>query len=142
MKLSINLLIRLEWASATGETLLCNPVKSLVHNDLYKWIMCLSFRVQAQDGGDPKVEASPRDIVYTELAQIVANTETQSIAQTHFRFGYVDNTATLLPICLTNALLKSMLSRWQKCSWTSTNNVRKIYLKPLIQLYCKIAINY
>ena len=73
--------------------------------------MCLSFRVQAQDGGDPKVEASPRDIVYTELAQIVANTETQSIAQTHFRFGYVDNTATLLPICLTNALLKSMLSR-------------------------------
>lgn len=78
--------------------------------------MCLSFRVEAQDGGDPKVEASPRDIVYTELAEIVANTEPQIIAQTDFRFGYVVNIAALLPICLTKALLKSMQSRWQKCS--------------------------
>lgn len=132
MKLSINLLICLEWASATGEALLCDLVKSLVYDDFYKWIMCLSFRVEAQDGGDPKVEASPRDIVYTELAEIVANTEPQIIAQTDFRFGYVVNIAALLPICLTKALLKSMQSRWQKCSWTQTNNTSKIYLEPLI----------
>ena len=80
--------------------------------------MCLSFRVEAQDGGDPKVEASPRDIVYTELAEIVANTEPQIIAQTDFRFGYVVNIAALLPICLTKVLLKSMQYRWLKCSWT------------------------
>lgn len=78
--------------------------------------MCLSFRVEAQDGGDPKVEASPRDIVYTELAEIVANTEPQIIAQTDFRFGYVVNIAALLPICLTKVLLKSMQYRWLKCS--------------------------
>lgn len=132
MKLSINLLICLKWASATGEALLCDPVKSLVYDDFYKWIMCLSFRVEAQDGGDPKVEASPRDIVYTELAEIVANTEPQIIAQTDFRFGYVVNIAAFLPVCLTKALLKSMRSRWQKCSWTQTNNASKIYLKPLI----------
>lgn len=76
----------------------------------------MSFRVEAQDGGDPKVEASPRDIVYTELAEIVANTEPQIIAQTDFRFGYVVNIAAFLPVCLTKALLKSMRSRWQKCS--------------------------
>jgi hypothetical protein len=82
MKLSVDLLTCLEWASATGETLLYDLVMSLVYDDFYKWIMCLSFRVETQDGGDPKVEASPRDIVYTELAEIVANTEPQIIAQT------------------------------------------------------------
>lgn len=48
----------------------------------------MRFRVEAQDGGDPKVDASPRDIVYTELAEIVANTEPQIIAQTDLRYGY------------------------------------------------------
>ena len=42
-----------------------------------------------QDGGDSKVDASPRDIVYTELAKIVANTEPQIVAQTDLRYGYV-----------------------------------------------------
>jgi hypothetical protein len=65
MKLSIDLLTCLEWASATGEALLCDLVMSLVYDDFYKWIMCLSFRVEAHDGGDPKVEASPRDIHWT-----------------------------------------------------------------------------
>jgi hypothetical protein len=46
-------------------------------------------RVEAQDGGDPKVDASPRDIVYTELAEIVANTEPQVMAQTDLRYGYL-----------------------------------------------------
>lgn len=37
-------------------------------------------RVEAQDGGDPKNEVSPRDIVYTEpaeggLPQVVAGTD-------------------------------------------------------------------
>ncbi|KAG0615601.1 hypothetical protein M758_5G054700 [Ceratodon purpureus] len=45
------------------------------------------YWVEAQDGGDPKVDASPRDIVYTELAEIVANTEPQIIAQTDLRYG-------------------------------------------------------
>lgn len=46
-------------------------------------------RVEAQDGGDPKVDASPRDIVYTELAEPVANSEPQIIAQTDLRYGYL-----------------------------------------------------
>lgn len=49
--------------------------------------MCKYFRVEAQDGGDPKIDASPRDIVYTELAEIVANTEPQVFAKTDLRYG-------------------------------------------------------
>lgn len=45
------------------------------------------IRVETQDGGDPKVDVSPRDIVYSELAEIVANTEPQIIAKTDLRYG-------------------------------------------------------
>lgn len=45
------------------------------------------YWVEAQDGGDPKVDASPRDIVYTELAETLGNTEPQIIAKTDLRYG-------------------------------------------------------
>ncbi|XP_024379189.1 probable glutamyl endopeptidase, chloroplastic [Physcomitrium patens] len=45
------------------------------------------YWVETQDGGDPKVDVSPRDIVYSELAEIVANTEPQIIAKTDLRYG-------------------------------------------------------
>lgn len=48
----------------------------------------IACRVEAQDGGDPKVDVSPRDIVYTELAEPVANSEPQIFAQTDLRYGY------------------------------------------------------
>lgn len=52
------------------------------------FLSVIKTRVEAQDGGDPKVDASPRDIVYTELAEPVANSVPQIIAQTDLRYGY------------------------------------------------------
>lgn len=42
--------------------------------------------METQDGGDPKVDVSPRDIVYAEEAG--TGTEPQIIAKTDLRFGY------------------------------------------------------
>lgn len=41
--------------------------------------------MEAQDGGDPKYEVSPRDVVYTEPAE---GGSPQVVAGTDLRFGY------------------------------------------------------
>jgi len=52
-------------------------------------IIGLVTRVEAQDGGDPKNEASPRDIVYTEPAE---GGSPQVVAGTDLRYQYVFST--------------------------------------------------
>jgi hypothetical protein len=46
-------------------------------------------RVEAQDGGDPKNEVSPRDIVYTEPAE---GGSPEVVAGTDLRYQYVFTT--------------------------------------------------
>lgn len=55
---------------------------------LFKMIVDTT-RVEAQDGGDPKNEVSPRDIVYTEPAE---GGFPQVIAETDLRFQYICST--------------------------------------------------
>lgn len=50
---------------------------------LNSWI-----RVETQDGGDAKIEVSPRDIVYTEPAEPLENEQPVILHKLDFRYGY------------------------------------------------------
>ncbi len=46
------------------------------------------FRVETQDGGDAKVEVSPRDIVYTQPAEPLEGELPAILHQLDLRYGY------------------------------------------------------
>lgn len=46
------------------------------------------FRVETQDGGDAKVEVSPRDIVYAQPAELVDGEEPEILHKLDLRYGY------------------------------------------------------
>lgn len=46
------------------------------------------FRVETQDGGDAKVEVSPRDIVYTQPAEPLEGEQPAILHQLDLRYGY------------------------------------------------------
>lgn len=46
------------------------------------------FRVETQDGGDAKVEVSPRDIVYTQPAEPLEGEQPVTLHQLDLRYGY------------------------------------------------------
>lgn len=47
-----------------------------------------NFRVETQDGGDAKVEASPRDIIYTQSAESSEGEEPTILHKLDLRYGY------------------------------------------------------
>lgn len=51
----------------------------------------ITFRVETQDGGDAKVEVSPRDIVYTQPAEPLENEEPEILHKLDLRYGYEVN---------------------------------------------------
>lgn len=46
-------------------------------------------RVETQDGGDAKIEVSPRDIIYTEPAELVDDEQPEVLIKLDLRYGYV-----------------------------------------------------
>ena len=47
------------------------------------------IRVETQDGGDAKVEASPRDIVYMEHAEPINGEQPEILHKLDLRYAYV-----------------------------------------------------
>lgn len=45
-------------------------------------------RVETQDDGDAKVEVSPRDIVYTQPAELLASEQPAVLHKLDLRYGY------------------------------------------------------
>jgi len=60
------------------------------------FVLCLSFkiasfevfRVETQDGGDAKVEVSPRDIVYSQSADTLEGEQPVILHKLDLRYGY------------------------------------------------------
>lgn len=46
------------------------------------------FRAETQDGGDAKVEVTPRDIIYTQPAQPLEGEEPEILHKLDLRYGY------------------------------------------------------
>jgi hypothetical protein len=46
------------------------------------------FRAETQDGGDAKVEVSPRDIIYTQPAEPLEGEQPAVLHQLDLRYGY------------------------------------------------------
>lgn len=46
------------------------------------------FRAETQDGGDAKVEVSPRDIIFTQPAEPLEGEEPEILHQLDLRYGY------------------------------------------------------
>lgn len=51
--------------------------------------LCLLIRVETQDGGDAKVDVCPRDIVYTEPAEMLNGEQPEILHKLDLRYGYV-----------------------------------------------------
>lgn len=47
------------------------------------------FRVETQDGGDARIEVSPRDIVYTQSANPLEGEQPEILHKLDLRYGYV-----------------------------------------------------
>lgn len=47
------------------------------------------FRAETQDGGDAKVEVSPRDIVYVQPAEPLAGEQPEILQKLDLRYGCV-----------------------------------------------------
>lgn len=47
------------------------------------------FRAETQDGGDAKVEVSPRDIIYTQPAEPEEGEQPEILQKLDLRYGYV-----------------------------------------------------
>lgn len=45
-------------------------------------------RVETQDGGDAKVEVSPRDLIYTEPAEPLNGEQLEILHKLDLRYGY------------------------------------------------------
>jgi len=60
------------------------------------FFLCLSFkiasfevsRVETQDGGDAKVEVSPRDIIYSQPAEALEGEQPVILHKLDLRYGY------------------------------------------------------
>lgn len=48
----------------------------------------LFVRVETQDGGDAKVEVSPRDLIYTEPAEPLNGERLEILHKLDLRYGY------------------------------------------------------
>ncbi|KZV39931.1 putative glutamyl endopeptidase, chloroplastic [Dorcoceras hygrometricum] len=68
----------------------------ITHNSVRRGMRSISWRadkpsslvwVETQDGGDAKIEVSPRDIIYTELAQPLENEQPAVFHRLDFRYG-------------------------------------------------------
>lgn len=55
-----------------------------------------NFRVETQDGGDAKIEVSPRDIVYTQAAEPVDGEEPEILHTLDLRYGYINELVILI----------------------------------------------
>lgn len=61
-------------------------IESILYED-----NCLTldiFRVETQDGGDAKVEVSPRDIIYTQPAEPLDSEGPEVLHKLDLRYGY------------------------------------------------------
>ena len=47
------------------------------------------FRAETQDGGDARIEVSPRDIVYTQSAEPLEGERPEILHKLDLRYGYV-----------------------------------------------------
>ena len=52
--------------------------------------------METQDGGDAKVEVSPRDIVYMENAEPINGEQPEILHKLDLRYGYVLRTSIIL----------------------------------------------
>lgn len=55
---------------------------------LIEFFFWLLIRVETQDGGDAKVEVSPRDIIYTQPAEPLENEQPTILHKLDLRYGY------------------------------------------------------
>lgn len=46
------------------------------------------YRVETQDGGDAKVEVTPRDIIYTQPAEPLEGEQPEILHKLDLRYGY------------------------------------------------------
>ena len=59
------------------------------------------YRVETQDGGDARVEVSPRDIIYTQSAESEGDENVKILHQLDLRYGYEAFKVSLnIDICL------------------------------------------
>lgn len=63
------------------------------------------FRVETQDGGDAKVEVSPRDIVYTQPAEPLDGEEPEILHKLDLRYGYRDELAASIIIIIFGTII-------------------------------------
>lgn len=64
------------------------------------------FRAETQDGGDAKVEVSPRDIIYTQSAEPLEGEEPEILHKLDLRYGYEKSS---IPFELQDGANSSML---------------------------------
>lgn len=123
-------------------------VPSIIWCFIVSNLMLLSwncFRVETQDGGDAKVEVSPRDIIYTQSPAPHENEQPKILHKLDLRYGYVQ-------ICACHVMYDSCSSVWivaQQCDlfmwnsyvcWNSFIHLFLIHawklLLPLSQFIC------
>lgn len=71
--------------------------QEVLHSCLHEFVLCPSsfyftlilFRVETQDGGDAKVEVSPRDIVYMENAEPINGEQPEILHKLDLRYACV-----------------------------------------------------